>query len=78
VGVDLEAGLLAVVGIEAAGIAAEACGLEELPVRRGYVAAAESGGEGFALLLVDQAAERQGIGFLADVGSPHRLLKTAR
>ena len=32
VGVDLEAGLGAVVGIEAAGVAAEARGREELPV----------------------------------------------
>ena len=45
VGVDLEARPLAVMGVEAAGVAAEACGLEELAVRRRGGAAAEVCGE---------------------------------
>ena len=53
--VDLEARPLAVMGVEAAGVAAEARGLEELAVGRRSDAAAERGREGLALLLVDQA-----------------------
>ena len=67
VGVDFEAGLGPVMRVEPAGVAAEAGGLKELPVRRGNAAAAKRGGKRFALLLVDQAAERQGISLLADV-----------
>ena len=54
-------------GVEAAGVAAEAAGLEELAVRRRGDAAAEVCRERLALLLVDQAPQRQGIGFVADV-----------
>ncbi len=54
-------------GIEPPGVAAEAGGLEELAVRRRGGAVAEQRRERLALLLVDQAAQRQRIGLLADV-----------
>ena len=73
--VDLEPGFLAVMSIEAAGVAAEPAGLEELAVRRRSDAAAEYRRERLALLLVDQTPQRQGIGLLADVpvGRPGEL-----
>ena len=75
VGVELEPGLIAVMGVEAAGVTAEAAGLEELAVRGRGQAAAEDRRERLALLLVDQAPQRQGIGLLADVpvGGPGEL-----
>ena len=65
--VELEPGLIAVMGIEAAGVAAEAAGPEELAVRRRGEAAAEDCRERLALLLVDQTPQRQGIGLVADM-----------
>ena len=67
VGVELDARVIAVMGVEAAGVATEAAGPEELTVRRRCEAVAEQCGERLALLLIDQALKRQGIGLVADV-----------
>nr|BAM13942.1 hypothetical protein [Pseudomonas sp. K-62] len=67
VGIDLEAGLGTVMGVAASGGTALACRGEELPVGRGRDPRAEGGREGLALLPVDEAAERQPVGFLADM-----------
>ena len=74
--VDLEARLLAVVGVETAGVAAEAA----RPGRTGRrttrrCRSPNSGRERLALLLVDQTPQRQRVGLLADmpVGRPGEL-----
>ena len=75
VGVELASRIVAVMGVEAAGGAAEAAGPEELPVRRGSKAAAEDRRQRLALLMIDQAPQREGIGLVADmpVGDPGEL-----
>ena len=54
-------------GIDAARVAAEAAGPEELAVRGRGEAAAEHRRERLALLLIDQTPQRQGIGLVADM-----------
>ena len=54
-------------GVEAAGVAAEAGRPEVLAVGRGDAAAAEISGERLMLLLADQTPQRRCVGFLADV-----------
>ena len=54
-------------GVDAARVAAEAAGPEELAVRGRGEAAAEHRRERLALLLVDQTPQRQGIGLVADM-----------
>ena len=73
--VELDAGLVAVMGVEARRVAAEAAGPEELAVRGRRRAAAEHRRKRLALLLIDQAPQRQGIGLVADVpvGGPGKL-----
>jgi hypothetical protein len=62
-------------GVQAACVAAEARGLEELAVRRRGRAVAEVCGERLALLLVDQAPQCHEVGFFADmpVSRPGKL-----
>jgi hypothetical protein len=54
-------------GIDAARVAAEAAGPEELAVRRGGKAPAKHRRQLLALLVVDQTLERQGMGLIADM-----------
>ena len=65
--VELDPGIIAVMGIDAARLAAEAAGLEELAVRGGGKTAAKHCRKRRALLLVDQTPERQGIGLVPDM-----------
>ena len=76
--VELDPGIIAVMGIDGACIAAEAAGPEELAVRGGGGAAAKHRRKRLALLLADQTAERQSIGLIADVpvGCPGELTET--
>jgi hypothetical protein len=54
-------------GVEAARIAAEAAGPEELAVRRRGDAAAKCRRQRLTLLLVDQAPQGQGVGVITDM-----------
>jgi hypothetical protein len=67
--------LVAVMSVEASGVAAKAAGPEELPIRRGSKAAAEHGGERLALLMIDEPPQGEGVGFVANmpVGDPGEL-----
>jgi hypothetical protein len=62
-------------GVDAAGIAAEAAGPEELAVRGRRKPTAEDRGQRLALLVVDETPQRQGIGLVANVpvGDPGEL-----
>jgi tetratricopeptide (TPR) repeat protein len=53
--------------LDAAGVAAEAAGPEELAIRRGSKAAAEVRRQRFTLLLIDEAPQGEGIGFIANM-----------
>jgi hypothetical protein len=71
VGVEFAPGVVPVMGVDTAGIAAVAAGAEELAVRGGRGPAAEYRRKRLALLLVDQTAERQGVGLVANVPVDH-------
>ena len=58
-------------GVDAAGIAAEAAGPEELAVRGRCKPAAEYRGQRLALLMVDETPQGQGIGLVANVPVGH-------
>src|SRR4029077_2780197 len=76
--VKLDSGLIAVMGVDAAPVAAEAAGLEELAFRRGGETTAKHCRKRLDLLLVDQTSERQGIDLIADVpvGYPGEVAET--
>ena len=65
--VELDPGLIAVMGIDAARFTAEAAGPKELAIRGGGGATAKHRRKRLALLLVDQTPERQGIGLVPDM-----------
>src|SRR5215472_19087691 len=65
--VELDARVITVVRVEAAGVATEAACPEELTVRRRREAVAEQCGERLSLLLIDQALKGQSIRLVADV-----------
>src|SRR6202040_3654212 len=73
--VEFASGVVAVMGVDAAGIAPEAAGPEELAVRGRRKPAAEYRRKGLALLVVDKAPQGQGIGLVANVpiGYPGEL-----
>src|SRR5271170_7871631 len=73
--VEFASRIVAVMGIEAAGVAAKTAGPEELPVRRGGKAAAEDRRQRFALLLIDEAPQGEGVGLITNmpIGDPGEL-----
>src|SRR3954469_24286033 len=75
VGVELASRIVAVMGIEAAGVAAQAAGLERLAVRRRGKAAAEDRRQPLALLMIDEAPQSEGVGLVANmpIGGPGEL-----
>ena len=60
--VEFASGIIAVMGVDAAGIAAEAAGPEELAVRGRRKPTAEDRGQRLALLVIDEKPQGQGIG----------------
>jgi len=75
--VELASRFVAVMGIEAAGIAAEAAGPEELSIRRGSKSAAEYRRQRLTLLMIDEAPQGEGVGLVANmpIGDPGELTK---
>src|ERR1700761_2693236 len=75
VGVELASRIVAVMSIEAAGGTAETAGAEELPVRGGGKAAPEDRRQRLALLMIDEASQGEGIGFVTNmpIGDPGEL-----
>ena len=65
--VELAPGFIAVMGVDAACIAAEATGPEELAVRGRREAAAEYRRQRLALLVIDEPPQGQGIGLVANM-----------
>ena len=62
-------------GVEAASVAAEAAGPEELPLRRGSKATAEFRRQWLALLMIDEAPQGESVGLVANmpIGNPGEL-----
>jgi hypothetical protein len=73
--IEFASRIVSVMGVEAAGVAAEAAGPEELSVRRRSKATAEYRRQRLALLMIDEAPQGEGVGLVANmpIGNPGEL-----
>jgi hypothetical protein len=70
--VEFASRVVVIMGVEAAGVAADAAGPEELPVRRRGKPAPEYRGQRLALLMIDEAPQAEGVGLVSNmpIGDP--------